>query len=404
MSFPPSSKQWWLDDVSALEWTQSKPSYSFLDPDADPEDEALGGSSSPSLGRTNNPRKRPAEDMVRYAESTARHLRLKMESTQSLKEYSQLLALEQSIWLAGHLLAQNEVLSTLQAPEAVYHMPLTLEGAIDEYAFLVLLDPTASTYVAQGKTGPLHHNPHSRVIFLNSPLRALHRPSWEISHKSKKAAVVERMRNVLTRVRNAIEDLASPTVTLCPTADDSPQLVASLGNTEAEPDDNSAQPMDIVTLCQRAIARGAKYDTELKVSLEMCGRFAFLRETYVTITANAAKGATNPNTADPARPTAPSRKKEADFWSTVDKDLAELREKKKNDPARISNTISAILADDKKLYPGDTNLEEPIQCLMTREDEMPEADDGEKEMDLLKPPTSQEGEGEAVDKDARTFF
>ncbi|KAJ7306732.1 hypothetical protein DFH08DRAFT_975974 [Mycena albidolilacea] len=126
------------------------------DPDPDPEDGALGGSSSPSLGRTNNPRKRPAEEMVQYAEATARQLRLKLESTHSLKEYSQLLAPEQSIWLAGRLLAQNEVLSTLQAPEAVYHMPLTLEGAIDEYVFLVLLDPTASTYVAQGKTGPLH--------------------------------------------------------------------------------------------------------------------------------------------------------------------------------------------------------------------------------------------------------
>jgi hypothetical protein len=35
---------------------------------------------------------------------------------------------------------------------------------------------------------------------------------------------------------------------------------------------------------------------------------------------------------------------------------------------------------------------------------MPEADDGEKEMDLLKPPTSQEGEGEAVDNDARLLL
>ncbi|KAJ7795973.1 hypothetical protein B0H14DRAFT_3887898 [Mycena olivaceomarginata] len=317
-----------------------EPSSLLPDPDPDPEDGALGGSSSPSLGRTNNPRKRPAEDMVQYTEATARQLRLKLESTQSLKEYSQLLAPEQSIWLAGRLLAQNEVLSTLQAPEAVYHMPLTLEGAIDEYAFLVLLDPTASTYVAQGKTGPLHR---LTSYLLKLPSSGL--TSTIMADKAKKAAVVERMRNKLTRVRNAIKDL----------------LVASLGNTEAEPDDDCAQPMDIVTLCQRAIALGAKYDTELKVSLEMCGRFAFLRETYVTITANAVKGATNSNTADPARPTAPSRKKEADFWSTVDKDLVELREKKQNDPVRISSTISAILGDDKKLYPGDTNLEELIQ-------------------------------------------
>ncbi|KAJ7355887.1 hypothetical protein DFH08DRAFT_803820 [Mycena albidolilacea] len=40
----------------------------------------------------------------------------------------------------------------------------------------------------------------------------------------------------------------------------------------------------------------------------------------------------------------------------------------------------------------------------TGENEMPEAEDGEKEMDLLKPPTSQEGEGEAVDNDARLLL
>jgi hypothetical protein len=36
----------------------------------------------------------------------------------------------------------------------------------------------------------------------------------------------------------------------------------------------------------------------------------------------------------------------------------------------------------------------------TEEDEIPEADDGEQEMDLFKPPTPQEGEGEAVDDGA----
>ncbi|KAJ7733083.1 hypothetical protein B0H14DRAFT_3614993 [Mycena olivaceomarginata] len=39
----------------------------------------------------------------------------------------------------------------------------------------------------------------------------------------------------------------------------------------------------------------------------------------------------------------------------------------------------------------------PMGYRATGEDEIPEADDGEQEMDLFKPPTSQEGEGEAVD-------
>jgi hypothetical protein len=81
--------------------------------------------------------------MTQYAERTGRQLRLKLDSTEALKEYStvcfaplflesvlsycQLSATEQSIWLAGRVLLHGEMISTLQVPDAVYHMPTTME-------------------------------------------------------------------------------------------------------------------------------------------------------------------------------------------------------------------------------------------------------------------------------------
>jgi len=73
----------------------------------------------------------------------------------------------------------------------------------------------------------------------------------------------------------------------------------------------------------------------------MCGRFAFLRETYVNLD-KASKG------------------KGFDFWGGVDKELNDLRESKNHDKTRISNIIGDILADDKRVY-GPADVEALIQ-------------------------------------------
>ncbi|KAJ7933649.1 hypothetical protein B0H13DRAFT_2306466 [Mycena leptocephala] len=103
-------------------------------------------------------------------------------------------------------------------------------------------------------------------------------------------------------------------------------IADSLGDPEAMDRDNDPTRLDIIALCQRAIALGSKLTTELMVSVEMCGRFAFLRETY----------------------------------GGVDKVLVDLRESKGHDKTRISKTIGDILVDDKALY-GPADVEGLIQ-------------------------------------------
>ncbi|KAJ7934117.1 hypothetical protein B0H13DRAFT_2306135 [Mycena leptocephala] len=289
------------------------------EPEEDEPDIDNRRSSSPCEGRPNL-RKRPAQDMTQYAERTGRQLRLKLDSTEALKEYSTLSATEQSIWLAGRILLQGEMISTLQVPDAVYHMPTTMEGAIDENHFLLLLDPQCSAYVKKGNGGPVDRLTASlNVVLIHTIIHNKFR-----SPISSSSPPQERMRQKLTRTRNALKDV----------------IADSLGDPEAMDRDNDPTRLDIIALCQRAIALGSKLTTELKVSVEMCGRFAFLRETYVDLAASGKKG--------------------FDFWGSVDKALMDLRESKGHDKTRISKTIGDILVDDKALY-GPADVEGLIQ-------------------------------------------
>ncbi|KAJ7814414.1 hypothetical protein B0H14DRAFT_3878708 [Mycena olivaceomarginata] len=297
----------WLQPSPQRPSTFSPASSEGPGPTSDPADldDGITRSSSPSDGHTHNPRKRPAEDISQCVERTARNLRLKLESTEVLKVYGELPAAEQSIWLAGRILLHGEILATLQPPEAVYHIPGDLEGAIDQYHFLVMIDPNASMYVKKALT-----------------------------HDKSKMNVIEgRMRYKFTHSRNLIKDL----------------IVASVGDPDTE--DESGQPMDIITLCQQVIDLGSsKLTTDIKVSVEMCGRFAFLRETYVTFAKALAT---------------PSEKKDGgvkktDFWGTVDKNLEELRESKNHDKVRILTVIGDILADDRKAC-GAADLDQLIK-------------------------------------------
>ncbi|KAJ7869467.1 hypothetical protein B0H14DRAFT_3440656 [Mycena olivaceomarginata] len=95
-----------------------------LDHDFDADADSSGDpprSSSPSDGRTTNPRKK----------TLLKHLACR-----------------------SHLL-QGEVVTNIQPGETVWHIPTTLEGAIDENHSLLLIDPNISLYVTKGKAGPV---------------------------------------------------------------------------------------------------------------------------------------------------------------------------------------------------------------------------------------------------------
>ncbi|KAK6981458.1 hypothetical protein R3P38DRAFT_3463847 [Favolaschia claudopus] len=131
------------------------------------------------------------------------------------------------------------------------------------------------------------------------------------------------MRTKLTHERNAIKDI----------------IAASLGHDDQE-------SVNIVTLCQQVLDLSYNKEPDINVSLEMCGRFAFLRESYTLQLKNLA-ASPKPNAA-------------MDYWGGVDKDLKSMRDAKCNDAARISLCIADTLADDRRLY-GSVDLGNLVQ-------------------------------------------
>ncbi|KAJ7083338.1 hypothetical protein B0H15DRAFT_1024163 [Mycena belliarum] len=297
---------------SSFNFPSSTSSPIFSPEDEDDEALATPNFSSPSEDHSHNPRKRTAADMTQLAEQTGRNLRLKLSSVEALQGYSTMSAPEQSIWLAGQMLLQTELLQGLQAPEAMYHIPAALEGYIAQYSFLVLIDAHASAYVTKGKAGPF-----DRLLAYLTKLPDSGLTAAIVRDKSKFDTVKARMRQKLTHNRNAIKDL----------------LADSFGDTSVDPEDPAFRPTNIVDLCQQIVALGAhRQPAELKVSLEMCARFAFVRESYVALVKDSTTG------------------KPVDFWKELDKDLGRMREAKNNDPVRISQLLSDSLADDRRKY------------------------------------------------------
>ncbi|KAJ7358208.1 hypothetical protein DFH08DRAFT_953394 [Mycena albidolilacea] len=198
----------------------------------------------------------------------------------------------------GHSSSFNEKLG--DGVGQLHHHPFRM--------FLVMIDPNASTYVKKDKTSPISRLTGHLLRIPNSRLTpALTRD------KSKMNVIEGRMRYKLTHSRNLIKDL----------------IVDSVGDPDTE--DESGQPMDIITLCQQVIDLGSsKLTTDIKVSVEMCGRLAFLRETYVIFAKALAT---------------PSEKKDGGS--------------KNHDKVRISTVIRGILADDRKTY-GAADLDQLI--------------------------------------------
>ncbi|KAJ7607051.1 hypothetical protein FB45DRAFT_1136032 [Roridomyces roridus] len=278
--------------------------------------------SSPAPTTNQNPRKRAAEDSVQYAQHVARKLRLSANDAETLKEFTQLTGAQQSIWLAAKMIENQNRLEALVPAEAVYHIPTSLEGHINKATFVALVDHTTSSYVAKG------HGPTIRVInyLLRNPSRGL---TAEMRDDQAQFKIIKRrVRDKLTHNRNQIK---------C-------AIEGSMGE-EREPDEvtGTGEPirkdaLDIVTLCQRIVALGAKVAPDVKVSTEMVARVAYLRYHFQV-------------KVDAGSPKAPN------FWRAVDEGLTEVRTLTLGDPEALSRIFARSLRDDLARY-GHVDMEE----------------------------------------------
>ncbi|KAJ7444524.1 hypothetical protein B0H11DRAFT_2203710 [Mycena galericulata] len=273
--------------------------------------------SSPSAERSNhNPRKRAAEDLGQYADQVARKLRLTTEAQEELKSFTQLPAHRQSVWIAAHMLAGNNQISSLVPAESVYRIPTDLEGHIDQTTFLALVDPQAFNYVTKS------NGPVVRVVAYIEK-----HPSWGLtlrvkSDKSKYSVIKLRIRDKLTQYRNLIKGAIEES--MGEAREESSEVVPP-----GEPVRKDA--LNVLVLCQRILAVGAKVAPDVKVSMEMAARVAYLRFHY-KLKVNA------------GLPKAPA------FWDDVDKGLAEVRDTTRGNQEELSRLFSRSLSDDLKIY------------------------------------------------------
>ncbi|KAJ7778813.1 hypothetical protein DFH07DRAFT_766014 [Mycena maculata] len=263
-----------------------------------------------------NPRKRHAEDMGQYADQVSRKLRLAPEAQEELKNFSQLSGPQQSVWIAARMLDTKTQVSALVPAESVYHMPIGLEGHVDKTSFLALIDHKAPNYVNKA------NSPKARVLaYLEK------HPSWgltvQVKHDKSKFDVISlRVRDKLTAFRNLIKSAIEESLG---TARDPLEVLAPGEATRVD-------AIDIVTLCQRILAIGAKVAPDVKVSMEMAARVAYLRFHYQT-------------QVDAGRPKAPR------FWSDVDTGLTEIRTTATGGSAEgMTRLFSRALNDDLVMY------------------------------------------------------
>ncbi|KAJ7233079.1 hypothetical protein C8J57DRAFT_1250186 [Mycena rebaudengoi] len=288
------------------------------------------GSSSLSTAMANN-RKQPAEAMGQVADQTARKMRLTLEGFVTLREYTEMPAPYQSVWLAASIISLGEQVNALIPAEAVYHVPSVLEGKIDMYGFLILVDPETSAYI----------NKDSPVERLTAYL--LMHPSWGLttevkSNKPKWKAIVKYMRDTFTSDHNHIKEAIGKSMGRDRDRTEEDNLTLPVG--VAPP--IRVDAVNIVVLCQRILAVSSKVAPEARVSTEMTARVAYmasLRSVY----------ATQEKTLGPKAP---------NFWPALDNGLLEIREVKK-DKVRISEVFAKALRQDMLTY-GEVQLDRLI--------------------------------------------
>ncbi|KAJ7836513.1 hypothetical protein B0H13DRAFT_2368684 [Mycena leptocephala] len=303
---------------------------------------------SSSLALELNLRKRPApEDLGQYANSLSRKLRLKLQAHEELRLFSQLTGPQQSVWIAAHLLEGSDQLSSLVPAEARYRIPTGLEGRIDMGAFLTLVDHKAPSYVHKSATsGP--------VVRLLNYLEK--HPSWGLTSevkgdKAKYEVIKGRARYQLTKFRNLIKDAIKDSVGhACDPADVVP----------GGPTRKDAQ--DILVLCQRVLALGAKVAPDVKLSAELAGRMAYVCFIYQKNLDKSQKKGDKSKSGSRQEP-AETIDSEVDgddikdkedkvpkFWEAVNKALAEVRDVTKGAEDAMSRLFSRSLQEDMAIY------------------------------------------------------
>ncbi|KAJ3559423.1 hypothetical protein NM688_g351 [Phlebia brevispora] len=267
-------------------------------------------SSAPTRGR-----KRPLEDHTVTVQRTARRMKLSSESEQTMLKFILASEEEQNIMLLGLILQTRERVDQIQPATAAFKLPQKLHDQIEKYATDVLLCPELSAYCKQ---------PTKILLDIFE-----HHPSWgytkDVKTDVRKSNVVRvRIQNRLTDRRNSIKAA----------------IARSLGTVDEQGIRTGF--VDIFGLLEDVIRQvRPQFNADMGITLLMCGRFAFLRGTYL---------------AHPG----------LNFWKEVDIALENVRTEFKDRPKVLSLYFKRILENDLRNY-GQVDLDDLEETTPTSE-------------------------------------
>ncbi|TFY60328.1 hypothetical protein EVJ58_g5222 [Rhodofomes roseus] len=297
--------------------------------DAATREEAPSQAANSALSTLSAGQKRRAEDdLIQYAERTARRVRLRPAGQQELQDVARLSPDERSVWLAARLLKNEQHLEVIQPADAQWLLPKGLKDKIDLYTFLILLSPELPAYLK-----------NSVPVKRMKTLLEQH-PQWgytaEVRGDSyKNEIVMKRIQERFTDRRAEIKQLvgtASSTSSLLSHSCLTRQLWLSLGpqmqsSTASKKTRAAALQIDILTLCENIADKHSA--VMFKPTLELCARLALLRRVLIEVLTESTLNV-------------------KDYWDRVDDRLEHIRGMFPNEPRKVTKLFMNILDADKK--------------------------------------------------------
>ncbi|KAJ7302556.1 hypothetical protein DFH08DRAFT_939411 [Mycena albidolilacea] len=223
--------------------------------------------------------KRPAEDMTQFATEMSRVHKLTKVDHDQLQTFAKYPQAEKLIFLAGSVLSLAHHQRLIAPSEALIVLPKKLQGKILDNASILILDSSIPAYRNE-KIGP---------VKLLTDLVISHGVSWGFTDAMKgdrdqMKAVKDDIGGALTSRRNGVKHT----------------ILGSRGNDPAPGQTLRSDALNIVELTEALISQ-QKLLT-LKIDVALCGRVALLRQVITEAPGNA-------------------------YWTTVDTELANLRNK-----------------------------------------------------------------------------
>ncbi|TFK29013.1 hypothetical protein FA15DRAFT_583210, partial [Coprinopsis marcescibilis] len=247
--------------------------------------------------------KRPAEDYSGLVAQLSREKRFKPEDKKTLMQWSKRTEREQNIILMAEILSIKGCLTHIVPPDAKVTLSDSIKTRIDNCCFQVLMDPSASAYVASPSVSDT-----VKVLVFNTSDAASNETQGNAAYLS---AVTARIQEHLANQRCNIKAVLMASV-----------FVKSKGDEPAPLRERLPVPLTILELANRVVKIRKPARVSLTVGLLV--RLAFLRNCVVTT---------------------PPSVNQRDWWTWVDSQLKKMQSERP-DPVEISKLFCLILETD----------------------------------------------------------